>query len=221
MIPGVKLVILGKQGAGKGTQAVRLCRHYVIPHIATGDIFRAAAASGTEIGLRAKTFMDAGELIPDDVVLGVIHERLEAPDTQERGFLLDGFPRNAAQAEDLEKMLEPRQLDAVLDLEIDTELVLERLASRRVCEVCSTIYGGSQPATTIGVCDSCGGNVVQRADDTEDAIRRRLQLYEEQTTPLIDWYGQRGLLLGIDAVGAPEEVTDRIVGAIEAHRDRR
>lgn len=221
MIPGVKLVILGKQGAGKGTQAVRLCRHYVIPHIATGDIFRAAAASGTEIGLKAKTFMDSGELIPDDVVLGVIHERLEAPDTQERGFLLDGFPRNAAQADDLEKMLQPRALDAVLDLEIDTDLVLERLASRRVCETCSTIYGGSQPTTTSGVCDSCGGKVVLRADDTEDAIRRRLQLYEEQTKPLIEWYGDRGLLLQIDAVGAPEEVTDRIVGAIEAHRDRR
>lgn len=220
MIPGVKLVILGKQGAGKGTQAVRLCRHYVIPHIATGDIFRAAAAVGTPMGVRAKSYMDAGELIPDDIVLGVIHERLEAPDTQERGFLLDGFPRNTAQAEDLEAMLGPRHLDAVLDLEIDTELVLHRLASRRVCEVCSTIYGSEQQPELADVCDSCGGKLVQRDDDTEDAIRRRLQLYEEQTAPLIDWYGARDLLLPIDATGTPEEVTDRIIGAIDSHRQR-
>lgn len=220
MIPGVKLVILGKQGAGKGTQAVRLCRHYVIPHIATGDIFRAAAAAGTPMGERAKTYMDAGELIPDDIVLGVIHERLEAPDSQERGFLLDGFPRNTAQAEDLEAMLGPRRLDAVLDLEIDTDVVLRRLAGRRVCRVCSTIYGGEQPPRVEDVCDSCGGRLVPRDDDTEDAIRRRLQLYEEQTAPLIDWYGERGLLLAIDATGPPEEVTERIIGAIENQRQR-
>ncbi|MGI8792545.1 MAG: adenylate kinase [Acidimicrobiales bacterium] len=220
MIPGVKLVILGKQGAGKGTQAVRLCRHYVIPHISTGDIFRAAATAGTRIGLEAKKYMDAGELVPDDVVLGVIHERLEAPDAQERGFLLDGFPRNTAQAVDLEDMLDPRCLDAVIDLEIDTEVVLKRLAGRTVCQVCSTIYGAEQPPATLGVCDSCGGAVVQRADDTEGAIRRRLQLYEEQTEPLIEWYGDRGLLIPIDAVGAPEGVTDRIVTALDAHRRR-
>jgi adenylate kinase len=218
VIPGVKLVILGRQGAGKGTQAVRLSRHYVVPHISTGDLFRAAAAAGTDVGVRAKEIMDAGELLPDDVVIKVVEERLSADDTRHRGFLLDGFPRTIKQAEALEKMIAPEPLDAVVDLEVPTELVIERLAGRAQCATCHTTYTADQPAAKEGVCDSCGGPVVVRTDDTAPAIARRLELYEQQTAPLLGWYEPRGLLVRVDAVGPPEEVTDRIIGAVDARR---
>ncbi len=218
MIPGVKLVILGRQGAGKGTQAVRLSRHYVVPHISTGDLFRAAAAAGTEVGLRGKDIMDAGELLPDDVVINVVEERLSADDTRHRGFLLDGFPRTIRQAEALEEMLAPEQLDAVVDLEVPTELVMQRLAGRAQCEECHTSYTADQPPVTEGVCDLCGGPVVVRTDDTAAAIARRLELYEQQTAPLLDWYEKRSLLGRVDAVGPPDEVTNRIIAAIDARR---
>jgi adenylate kinase len=218
VIPGVKLVILGRQGAGKGTQAVRLSRHYVVPHISTGDLFRAAAAAGTDVGLRAKEIMDAGELLPDDVVIKVVEERLSADDTRHRGFLLDGFPRTIRQAEALEEMIAPEQLDAVVDLEVPTELVIERLAGRAQCANCHTTYTADQPAAKEAVCDICGGPVVVRTDDTAPAIARRLELYEQQTAPLLGWYEPRGLLVRVDAVGPPEEVTDRIIAAVDARR---
>ena len=140
MNPGARLVILGKQGAGKGTQAVRLSRHYVVPHVATGDIFRAAVRSGSEFGQKARKYLDAGELVPDEIVIGMVRERLTHDDTTHRGFILDGFPRTAHQAEALMEILEPQGLDLAINLEIDTEHVLRRLAARRVCSDCGANY---------------------------------------------------------------------------------
>ncbi|MGH9093766.1 MAG: adenylate kinase [Acidimicrobiales bacterium] len=218
MNPGARLVILGKQGAGKGTQALRISRHYVVPHIATGDMFRSAVRSGSEFGQKAKQFLDDGDLVPDDVVVGVVRERLTHDDTTHRGFILDGFPRTVNQAEALAEILEPKGLDLVANLEVDTETDLSRLASRRVCVDCGANYSiTDNPPRVQGICDVCGGEVVQRDDDTEAAIRRRLELYEQETAPLISWYEERGLLASIVATGAPDEVTDRLVGEVD-HR---
>ncbi|HEV7886462.1 MAG TPA: adenylate kinase [Acidimicrobiales bacterium] len=219
MVPGVRLVILGKQGAGKGTQCVRLARHYVVPHISTGDMFRAAVRMGTEFGMRAKEFMDAGELIPDDVVVGVVLERLDQDDTKNRGFILDGFPRTSNQAEKLSAILGEHDVDLAIDIEVPREIVLQRLASRRVCSTCGTNYATVSPPKYDWTCDVCGGEVVQREDDTEDAIKRRLVLYEEQTEPLISWYLERDKLVSIDGMGTPDDVTARLVRAIDRRRD--
>jgi adenylate kinase len=162
--------------------------------------------------------MDAGELLPDDVVIKVADERLAADDTRHRGFLLDGFPRTIRQAEAIEEMIAPERLDAVVDLEVPTELVLERLAGRAQCAECHTTYTADQPLATEGICDACGGPVAVRTDDTAAAIARRLELYEQQTAPLVGWYEGRGLLLRVDAVGPPLEVTERIIAAVDAHR---
>jgi adenylate kinase len=220
VIPGARLVILGKQGAGKGTQCVRLARHYVVPHISTGDMFRAAVKSGTEFGQRAKQYMDAGELIPDEVVVGVVRERLDQDDTLHRGFILDGFPRTVQQAEALTVMLAPQDIDMAIDLDVDTDIVLRRLASRRVCSTCGANYSTESPPKYDSTCDTCGGEVVQRDDDKEDAIARRLKLYEDETAPLIEWYLERDKLVVIDGSGSPDRVTDRLVGAIDRRRER-
>ncbi|MDA8284421.1 MAG: adenylate kinase [Actinomycetota bacterium] len=212
MNPGARLLILGKQGAGKGTQAVRLSRHYVVPHISTGDTFRQAVRSGSEFGQKAKQYLDVGELVPDELVIGMVRERLTRSDTSHRGFVLDGFPRTVPQAEALEDMLAPNGLHLAVDIEIDTGMVLARLASRRVCVDCGANYSViDNPPRVPGLCDVCGGEVVQRDDDTEGAIRRRLELYDRETAPLIAWYAERQLLTRIDGLGTPDEVTERIV----------
>lgn len=214
---GVRLLILGKQGAGKGTQAVRLSRHYVIPHIATGDMFRAAVRSGSEFGQQAKSYLDAGELVPDDVVNGVVAERLEQDGLVARGFVLDGFPRTVPQARALVQLLKPESVDVALDLEVPTVQVLARLAARRLCVDCGEVYSLLEnPPRTAGICDACGGEVVQRDDDTEGAIRRRLELYERETAPLLEWYEHKDLLVRVDGSGHPDEVTDRLVGVVDA-----
>lgn len=219
MVPGARLIVLGKQGAGKGTQAIRLSRHYVVPHISTGDVFRSAVRSGSEFGSLAKEYLDAGELVPDEVVIGVVKERLTHDDTTHRGFVLDGFPRTVAQAEALVEILEPHTLDLALDLEIDTDHVLARLASRRVCGDCGANYSVvDNPPRVRGICDVCGGEVVQRDDDTEGAIRRRLELYERETAPLIRWYGEREILAQIQGLGAPDEVTERMIVEIDRRK---
>jgi adenylate kinase len=220
VIPGARLVILGKQGAGKGTQCVRLARHYVVPHISTGDMFRAAVKSQTEFGMRARVFMDAGELIPDEVVIGVVRERLLQDDTMNRGFILDGFPRTVHQAESLWEMLLPRGVDLAIDMEVDTEVVLKRLAGRRVCVDCGANFSIDAPPRRNWTCDICGGEVVQRDDDKEEAIRRRLELYEQQTAPLIEWFMERDKLVAVDGSGTPDEVLFRIVRAIDHRRER-
>ncbi len=211
--------MLGKQGAGKGTQCVRLSRHYVVPHISTGDMLRGAVRSGSEAGIRAKSYMDAGELIPDSVVIGLVGERLAHEDTN-RGFILDGFPRTVAQAEALADLLAPRGLDVVIDLEVETEVVLRRLASRRVCTDCGANYSTTERPKVDWVCDICGGEVVQREDDTEAAIRRRLELYERETAPLIAWYAALGILAAIEGMGPPAEVAARLVRVVDESRQR-
>jgi adenylate kinase len=214
--PGARIVVLGKQGAGKGTQAVRLSRHYVVPHVATGDTFRAAVRSGSEFGRKAKTYLDAGDLVPDEIVNGMVQERLSRHDAVHRGFVLDGFPRTVGQAGALMEMLTPFTIDVVVNLQVPTVDVLERLASRRVCCDCGANYSvHDNPPRVRGICDVCGGEVVQRDDDTESAIRRRLELYELETAPLIEWFASRGLLAHIEGSGSPDDVTERLVVEVD------
>lgn len=219
MIPGARLVLLGRQGAGKGTQCTRLSRHYVVPHISTGDILRAAVREGTEFGKKAKELMDAGELLPDDVIVGIIDERLARDDTRTRGFILDGFPRTTAQAEELLRITVPRGIDVAINLEVPRDVVLERLASRRVCSDCGTNYSTDQPPKYNMTCDVCGGDVIHREDDTEGSITRRLDLYERETAPLLGWFEEREMLLTIDGMGHPDDVTARLVRSIDRLRE--
>ncbi|HVX22521.1 MAG TPA: adenylate kinase [Acidimicrobiales bacterium] len=211
-------MVLGKQGAGKGTQCVRLSHHYVVPHVSTGDMLRGEVKSRTPLGQRAKALMDQGELIPDDLVMEMVGQRLREKDARARGFILDGCPRTIAQAEELANIVAPDHLDLVIDLEVPTAMVLERLASRRVCVDCGANYSVQSPPVVNWTCDVCGGEVVQREDDTEDAIRRRLELYDRQTAPLIDWYQRHDLLVAVDGTGAPDAVTTRCVQAIDGRR---
>jgi adenylate kinase len=217
MIPGARLVLLGRQGAGKGTQCVRLARHYVIPHISTGDMLRMAVKEKTDFGRKAEEYMRAGELLPDDIIVGIVAERLGRGDTSNRGYILDGFPRTVGQAQALADITEGagQPLDLVLDLEVPEEVVIERISKRRVCVDCQTNYSVDSPPRYDWTCDNCGGEVTQREDDTEDAIRHRLDLYRDQTEPLIAWYQARDLLAAVDGTGHPDEVTRRIVRAID------
>ena len=221
MIPGARFIILGRQGAGKGTQCTSLSRHYVVPHISTGDILRAAIAEGTELGVKAKAVMSAGELVGDDIMIGIVDERLARPDAQARGYILDGFPRTVGQAEALAVLTADKPIDVVIDLEVPRDLVLRRIAARRVCNVCGHNYSASGHEREPWICDFCGGDVVQRADDHPDAVNRRLYLYESQTTPLIEHYRLRGQLVIVDGVGPQEEVFARLVATIDARRLRR
>jgi adenylate kinase len=218
VIPGARLVLLGRQGAGKGTQCVRLSRHYVVPHISTGDMLRSAVKEGTEFGLKAKAIMDRGELVSDDIMGGVVRERLDSDDTRGRGYILDGFPRTVPQAALLEDITRDEPLDLVIDLVVPTDVVLERLAARRVCTDCGANYSVETPPRYGWVCDNCGGEVVQRADDTPEAIQKRLDLYERETAPLIAWYADRKLLAEVDGLGPADVVTARLVEAIDDRR---
>jgi adenylate kinase len=215
MIPGARLVLLGRQGAGKGTQCVRLARHFVVPHLSTGDMLRSAVKDGTDFGRKAKEYMDAGELLPDDVMVGMVAERLARDDSSRRGYILDGFPRTVGQAEALAEITAVRPLDVVLDLEVPEDVVIERISKRRVCKDCGTNYSVDTPPRYDWTCDVCGGEVVQRDDDTEEAIRHRLDLYREQTEPLIAWYQERDLLAAVDGLGHPDEVTRRLIRAVD------
>ena len=210
-------MLLGKQGAGKGTQASRLAEHYGVAHLSTGDMFREQAAQGTAFGLEAKRFMDEGELVPDDIVIGVVEECLAPGGPLDHGFVLDGFPRTVYQAQELDRVLDGDPLDLVINLDVPREIVLDRLAGRRVCENCNRVYHVNLPPTTDWTCDTCGGQVVQRADDTEEAIDRRLDLYELETVPIIDYYRDQGLLTVIDGVGEGDEVFERLVKVVDDH----
>jgi adenylate kinase len=192
-----------------------LSRHFVVPHISTGDILRAAVKEGTDLGLKAQEIMQAGGLVPDDLMIGIVADRLSRSDASTRGYILDGFPRTVPQAEALDKITIEQRVDLVIDLEVPRELVVERLAARRVCEDCGTNYTASGHERVPWICDVCGGDVVHRADDTEDAINRRLDLYESQTKPLIDYFRDQAVLAVIDGVGSPDEITPRIVAAID------
>lgn len=214
--------MLGRQGAGKGTQCVRLSRHYVVPHVSTGDMLRAAVKADSAVGRKAKGYMDRGELLPDEVMVEVVQHQLTESNTTQRGFILDGFPRTVPQAEQLAGIVSGLGgLDLVANLEVAIPVVLERLASRRVCVDCGANYSVQDPPKNGWTCDHCGGDVVQRADDTEAAIQRRLDLYEKETAPLIDWYRAEGLLATVDGLGSADEVTGRLIAAIDQRSKRR
>ena len=197
---------------------MRLSRRYVLPHISTGDMLRAAVKARTALGLEARRYLDAGDLIPDKVVLAMIAARLDQDDTRTRGFLLDGFPRTVAQADGLDELLEPVSIDLVLDLVVPTGLVLARLVSRRVCEDCGAIYSTFAPPKLNWTCDFCGGDVVQREDDTEEAIKNRLDLYDSSTAPLIARYAALGKLVEVSGEGSPSDVADNLNAVIDAYQ---
>jgi len=214
----MKLILLGPPGAGKGTQAKMLADRFGIPQISTGDILRAAVKEGTPMGVRAKAFMDAGGLVPDEVVVGIVRERLQKSDCA-GGFILDGFPRTVAQADALKDNLRQlgKDLDAVVSLEVDIEALVERLTGRRTCRDCGRGYHVKfDPPRSPEVCDACGGVLFQRDDDREETIRKRLDVYRAQTAPLADYYRAGGLLIGIDGMREIEHVQQQILVALPA-----
>ena len=207
------LVLLGPPGAGKGTQAEPVAQRLGIPKIATGDVLRAAVREGSDMGKAAQRFMDRGELVPDDVILGIMKETLRRPEMA-RGVILDGVVRTVPQAEGLERVLRElgREVDAILLFEVPDDEIVRRLSSRMICDRCQTPYTGREPGTP---CDKCGGRLVRRKDDEPDAVRRRLQVYRDQTAPVIDWYRRNGTpLVSVDAVGKPATVTERVLHAL-------
>jgi adenylate kinase len=214
----MRIVLVGPPGAGKGTQAAFLAQNLSIPHISTGDLFRANISKQTELGKLAKSYMDAGNLVPDEVTIGMAKDRMEQSDA-EGGFLLDGFPRNVSQAEALDEMLqtEGMKLDAVLDLEVPEEEVVKRIAGRRICRNDSShVFHVSYKAPKKeGVCDVCGGELYQRDDDSEETVRKRLEVYHTQTEPIIDYYKAQGLVVTISALGKVEDVTGRAMEALK------
>jgi adenylate kinase len=213
----VRLVIFGPQGAGKGTQSARIAEEYGILAVSTGDIFRTALSEGSELGRRVLEYVNAGRLVPDELTIEVVRERLSRPDARD-GFLLDGFPRNVAQAEALDALLADRgqSLDAALVIEVPEEVSLRRITGRRVCSSCGTNYSVGAPPKQDWTCDRCGGRVEARTDDLDEAaIRERLRAYHEQTEPLKAYYARRGLLRAVDgASGTPDEVFARIVAVL-------
>ncbi len=204
----MRIILLGPPGAGKGTQAVRIAETYAIPHISTGDILRGNVRDGTPLGLEAKRYMDAGDLVPDDVIIDMVGARLGADDAAQ-GFLFDGFPRTVPQAQALERLLVELStpLDVVLRLSVPKDEVVRRLTGRRTCEGCGRVFHlVSDPPAEAERCDACGGALVQRADDSEDVVLNRLEVYAAQTEPLEHFYWERGLLRDVEAVGSVDEV---------------
>ncbi|GAA1133574.1 MULTISPECIES: adenylate kinase [Streptomyces violaceusniger group] len=215
----MRIVLVGPPGAGKGTQAAYLAEKLSIPHISTGDLFRANISQGTPLGKQAQEYMRAGQLVPDEVTIGMAEDRLDQEDAQQ-GFLLDGFPRNQIQAEALDTYLAQRgvSLDAVLDLEVPESEVIKRIAGRRTCRNDSshTFHVEYKQPKTPGVCDVCGGELYQREDDSEETVRKRLEVYHRETEPIIDYYKAKGLVVTISALGKVSEVTQRAMDALAA-----
>ena len=208
----MKLILLGAPGAGKGTQAEVLCKKLGIPTISTGNILRAAIKDGTPTGLKAKSYIDAGALVPDEVIIGIINERLAQADCQ-TGYILDGVPRTIAQAEALEKA--GITFDAVVSIEISEEEILRRMSGRRVCEACGSSYNvEAVPPRVEGICDNCGGKLIQRKDDTPETVRERLKVYHTETEPLVDFYAARGLLRPVRSDDTKEGTTQAILAAL-------
>jgi adenylate kinase len=207
----LNLVVLGKQGAGKGTQSNLLCQRYELAHVSTGDILRAAIAQDTPLGRQVKSILDAGELVSDDVVNSLVEVRLREPDAA-KGAVLDGFPRNTEQAEALERIVGPGGIKLCIYIDLANEIVIERLSSRRVCQVCGTVYKLTDESATSGVCVKCGGAVVQRSDDTPEAIAKRLETFERETLPLLSFYESRGLLVTVDG----DQAVDAVARDIDA-----
>lgn len=215
----LKLVLLGAPGAGKGTQAKRITAEKSILHLSTGDMLREAVAAGSDLGRSAKTFMDAGQLVPDDVIIGMVQERIGRPDC-ELGFLLDGFPRTRTQAEALEGALETAglgSLTGVISIEIDPEAVISRMSGRRVCRNCGAPFHVKfAPTKQEGVCDLCGGEVYQRGDDQEATVRERLKVYDDTSRSLKAFYEERGLLVNLDGSGSPDDVSAAVMAQLAA-----
>jgi adenylate kinase len=212
----VRIVLVGPPGAGKGTQAQFIASNLSIPKISTGDIFRTNVSHGTELGKEARAYMERGDLVPDSVTIAMVRDRLAEGDAAD-GFLLDGFPRTLHQAKVLDEMLDELgdRLDVVLELVVDDDEVVRRLSGRRTCRVCGRVWHlDFDPPTLDSVCDQCGGELFQRDDDREETIRHRLEVYAEQTAPLIDFYADQGNLVGLDATGPVEDVTERAIGAL-------
>ena len=210
---------MGPPGAGKGTQAQFISAHLGVPKISTGDIFRANVSQGTELGQQARKFMDAGDLVPDEITIGMVRERL-AEDDARKGFLLDGFPRNVPQARTFDDMLAEAgsPLDVVLELVVDDDEVVRRLSGRRTCRNCGHIWHiDFDPPTADNVCDICAGELFQRDDDKPETVRHRLEVYYEQTSPLVGYYAEAGILVGIDAMGPVDDVTDRAIAALRPY----
>jgi len=210
----MRLVLMGPPGAGKGTQGARLAERYGIPRYSTGDILRAARRAGTELGRKAQSYMDAGELVPDEVILGMMRETLGSEEAS-KGFLLDGFPRTVAQAEGLDDLLGDldRSLDAVVDLEVPDEEIVRRLSSRRVCVDCGSVAPAG--ASDEALCAGCGGRLHRRSDDDPDTVRRRLEVYREQTAPVLDWYEASDTpVVSVGGSGPVDDVQERVVEAI-------
>ena len=216
----MRVVFLGPPGAGKGTQARDLAGGWSVPHIATGDMLREAVAAGTTLGREAKAYMDRGALVPDDVIIGMIAERLHQPDAG-NGFLLDGFPRTIAQAEGLERLLKDRgqPLEHVIYFDVTEAELVRRLTGRRVCRVCGhSFHTVSNPPRREGVCDACGGELYQRVDDSESTVRNRLDVYAKQTAPLLDWYAGKSLLTSVKGEGTIEDIGRRVQDAVRRRR---
>jgi adenylate kinase len=213
----MRLVLLGAPGAGKGTQAKMLIEKYKIPQISTGDILRKAVADGTPLGKEAKVIMDKGELVPDKIVLGLVEERVKQDDCK-KGFILDGFPRNTAQAEALDKMLNATGLpiDSALSVDVPKDDLMKRLTGRRTCKNCQQMYNVYySPPKKDALCDKCGGELFQRGDDKEDTIKKRLEVYDAQTAPLIDYYNKKGILKSVMGVGNIDEIFNKVCALLE------
>jgi len=214
----MKLLIMGRPGAGKGTQAVNIREYYNIPHISTGDMFRAAIKNQTKLGIEAKSYMDKGALVPDEVTIGIVKERLLEDDCK-KGFLLDGFPRTIAQAEALDAFLKENgiKLDAVLDVNVPAEILVRRMVGRRVCKTCGATYHVEfNPSKVEGVCDNCGSPLIQRADDTEATAKNRLSVYDNQTAPLLDFYKKQNILKTVNGDQPLDKVFEDIKSVLGA-----
>jgi adenylate kinase len=215
----VRIVLVGPPGAGKGTQAHFIASHLAVPRISTGDIFRYNVANNTDLGTKAKEYMDRGDLVPDKVTVAMVRDRLGEADAK-AGFLLDGFPRNVPQAETLKKMLAEmdQKLTVVVELVVDEDEVVRRLSGRRTCRRCQRVWHVLyEPSARPGICDDCSGELFQRDDDKEEVIRHRIEVYNSQTSPLIAFYADEGILVGIDATGPVEEVTERALSALQPY----
>jgi len=215
----MNIVLFGPPGAGKGTQAKELAKHYNIPHISTGDILRANVRAGTKLGMKAKEYMDKGELVPDEVLIGIIRDRLQQPDCKD-GYMLDGYPRTLPQAEALQDILKKigKPLEVVLNIDVPDEELIGRLSGRRMCSCGESYHLIFNLPLKEGTCDACGGKLYQRDDDKEEVVRQRLEVYAAKTKPLIDYYSDMGILVNIDGTGSVEDVFKQICDVLDPYR---